>query len=116
MTGEALAKILSLPVFDCVETSEIMREKEFIYYVPASEILDTECEDRILVQGVIDLAMTGEKTVLVDYKVSGASHETLKKRYKRQLDLYSKALYEATGKYPDKRYIVLLNRCEALEI
>ena len=116
MTGEALAKILSLPVFDCVETSEIMREKEFIYYVPASEILDTECEDRILVQGVIDLAMTGEKTVLVDYKVSGADEKTLKERYSAQLELYAAALGEATGKYPDKKLIVVLNRALVLEI
>ena len=110
-------RILSLSVFDGVGNATVLREKEFIYYVPANEVLDTECTDPILVQGVIDLAIIGEAgTVLVDYKVSGASHETLKSRYSKQLELYSKALYEATGKYPDKRYIVLINRGEALEI
>ena len=117
MTGETLNRILSLSVFDGVGNATVLRKKEFIYYVPANEVLDTECTDPILVQGVIDLAIIGEDgTVLVDYKVSGASHETLKSRYSKQLELYSKALYEATGKYPDKRYIVLINRGEALEI
>lgn len=116
MTAKALSEILSLPVFDGIEGAEVLREKPFIYSLPARKVLETDCSDNILVQGVIDLAILGKETVLVDYKVSGASEKTLKARYAKQMELYSEALYEATGRYPDRRYIVLLNRKRAIEM
>lgn len=111
-----LVKTLSLPLFDYAAANKTLREQPFMYYVPANEVLPTDARDKVLVQGVMDLVILGEKTVLVDYKVSGADEKTLKERYSAQLELYAAALGEATGKYPDKKLIVVLNRALVLEI
>ena len=113
---KALVKTLTLDVFDLAAGSGTLREQPFMYYAPARDILDVGCDDKVLVQGVMDLVIFGEKTVLVDYKVSGASEKTLRERYSGQLRLYAEALGKATGRYPDKKLLVLLNRAEALEI
>ena len=113
---KALVKTLTLDVFDLAAGSGTLREQPFMYYAPARDILDVGCDDKVLVQGVMDLVIFGEKTVLVDYKISGASEKTLRERYSGQLRLYAEALGKATGKYPDKKLLVLLNRAEALEI
>ena len=104
-----LVKTRSLPLFDYAAANKTLREQPFLYYVPANEVLPTDARDKVLVQGVMDLVILGEKTLLVDYKVSGADEKTLKERYSAQLELYAAALGEATGKYPDiNEYVTAL--------
>ena len=85
-------------------------------YLPAREVTDTACTDPILVQGVIDLLIEGEETVLVDYKFSGASEDALIKRYRKQMELYAKAVETGLGKRPDRKVLFVVNRALALEI
>lgn len=92
------------------------RELPFMMYLPAREVTDTACTDPILVQGVIDLLIEGEETVLVDYKFSGASEDALIKRYRKQMELYAKAVETGLGKRPDRKVLFVVNRALALEI
>ncbi|RJX28012.1 MAG: helicase-exonuclease AddAB subunit AddA [Dethiobacter sp.] len=79
-------------------------------------------EDQVLIQGVIDcLAWEDDGLLLVDYKTdntAGLEDETLKNRYRLQLDLYSRAVeliwnVKVKGKYLyffDNRQVVALEK------
>lgn len=92
-------------IFKCIKSDLIqsavgkatLREQEFMLHVPADEVLNNGIQDKILVQGVIDLVILdnndkGEPVcVIVDFKKSSKPKETIAKTYARQLDLYTKA-------------------------
>ena len=78
--------------------------------IDAKELYKEETEEKILVQGIIDLyyITKDDKLVLVDYKtdyVEKGKENTLVKKYEKQLELYQKALEEALNKKVDKKYI-----------
>lgn len=75
---------------------ESRKEERFVFTMPACEILDTDSREHITVQGVIDCFYIIEgKAVIVDYKTDYVKDEkTLIDRYKTQLDMYEKALYQ----------------------
>lgn len=71
------------------------KEKSFMLYIPASDILDTDISDKVLVQGVIDLLILNEDNTatVVDFKMTREKNvDVLKNRYKTQLDIYKKAV------------------------
>ena len=75
------------------------REKGFLVNVPASQVFDTTSEVTVLIQGVIDLLVVdGDNAEIIDYKYSSLANESLKKKYKKQLDLYAYAVEKITGK------------------
>ena len=94
---------------------EIHKEQPFYINVPANKIYDgAEENEMILVQGIIDLYYISKegKLILVDYKtdyVPNGDVSKLEEKYKVQLELYKKALEEATGKKVDKAMIWALN-------
>ena len=63
-------------------------------YVPYNYInLGSEVEDKILIQGVVDLLIENEKSItLVDYKFSHLPAKILKEKYMEQLNLYKYAI------------------------
>lgn len=97
--------INALDIFKCINNEIIksavgkatLREQEFMLYVNADEILNNGVQDKILVQGVIDLVIldnndNGEPVcVIVDFKKSSKPKEIIAKTYKSQLELYAKA-------------------------
>ena len=90
---DALVEILNMPVFKRLEGAELYREREFLCRLPANEILETDADDAILVQGAIDLlARTEDGYLIIDYKYSRKSDEELIETYRRQLELYKKAV------------------------
>lgn len=76
---------------------KIYREIKISSYVKASEIFDTNFDDKILVQGIADCVFEEKgKLVLVDYKTDAVADEAeLISRYSRQIDFYAKALEKA---------------------
>lgn len=81
--------------------------------------------NEILVQGVIDCCFEeNEKFILIDYKTSyvnpNKSHDDeikrIKSEYKTQLELYSKAIVEGTGKKVEEAYLYLFNTGEAIKL
>lgn len=112
----ALYKAFANPYFRELANGKCYREQPFMLYLPAKEVADSQSEDKILVQGIIDLLSIGTENVIVDYKYTGASAETLGDRYRKQLEIYTLAAEKALGIKIDKRAIYLIGRDEFLEL
>ncbi|MBE6662144.1 MAG: hypothetical protein E7606_02540 [Ruminococcaceae bacterium] len=105
---------------------EVWREQRFNIFLPASEFTQVEekvdllREEKIAVQGVIDLFFREKNgnIVLVDYKtdfltaeelkVSALAEEKLKERHAEQLLYYKKAIEQILGKSPSETLIYSL--------
>lgn len=77
---------------------EIQKEKPFYITIPAKEVYQEDVPEKILVQGIIDLYYINkeDELILVDYKTDFVKkEEELIHKYKKQLELYQKALEEA---------------------
>ena len=88
----AVAKCLASPVMQLARESTCYRERSFLMYVPAREVGQGSSEDKVLVQGVIDLLIDGRERVIVDFKNSALRSEEALRKYKKQLNLYKKAV------------------------
>lgn len=90
------------------------REKQFMLNVPAYEIMDTPVQDKVLLQGTVDLFIKGKakggENILVDFKFSHKSEEQIARRYRRQIQLYSTAIEECLGEKVDRKVIFVLGR------
>ena len=100
---------------DLKQAKEIHKETPFYINIPAIEIYDeAEKSEKILVQGIIDLYYIdkNDNLILVDYKtdyVPNGDVKILEEKYKVQLDIYKKALEEATRTKVYKAMIWSLN-------
>ncbi len=97
---------------------EVFKEKEFIMSVHPHEVFGGEkVEEKIIVQGIVDLFAIGEKIVLVDYKYSSTKNDkTLAQRYAPQLALYQKALAKAFPNKPIEKYLLSLKQASLIKI
>lgn len=106
---------------DIREAKEIYKEKPFYLYVPAKEIYDIDSEEKIVVQGIIDLYYKDKegKLVLVDYKtdfVENRDKSILVQKYENQIECYRKAIEQGTGKKVEKAFIYSIYLDEAIEV
>ena len=82
------------------ECKSIEKEKAFCIKIPAKELYEDAEDETILVQGIIDLyGITKEnEAILVDYKTDRVeSGNELVNKYKKQLEIYKKAIEEGLG-------------------
>ena len=89
----------------------VFKEKPFYININASELLNEEVDEKILVQGIIDLYYIDENdnVVLVDYKTDYVKEgKELVEKYRKQLEIYKKALEIALNKKVEKVYIYSL--------
>lgn len=83
------------------KNDKVYKEKVFMIYIPYNYIKNNTIQDKILVQGIIDIFIEKEnEIILIDYKTSRLNDVNLIKKYDVQLKLYEKALKE---KYKDKK-------------
>ena len=93
LSVDRLVKILSMPAFSALEGANVWREREFLCSLPANEVFNTPADDKVLVQGAIDLLAVGRRgVIIIDYKFVRLTPEQIKLKYKPQLDLYKKAV------------------------
>ena len=98
------------------KAKEVHKEQAFYINIPAKEIYNNiNSDDNILVQGVIDLYFIDENNniILLDYKtdyVANGKEQEIVEKYRKQLEIYKRALEEATGKKVFKSYLCLANR------
>ncbi|MBR2969440.1 MAG: PD-(D/E)XK nuclease family protein, partial [Clostridia bacterium] len=86
---------------------------EFMLYVPYRSIVESEVEDKVLVQGVVDLIIEHEDNIdIVDYKFSSLPIRVLKQKYSEQLALYKLAVEKAYNKKVSNTYIYSINTGE----
>ena len=93
---------------EMIHAHEVQREKPFYINIPAKEIYNQDLDEKILVQGIIDLYYINkdDKLILVDYKTDYVqTEEELIQKYKIQLQIYKKALEQALNKKVYKVYI-----------
>ena len=88
----AVVRCLESPVMQKARESRCYREKSFLMYVPAADVGQGSSEDKVLVQGVIDLLIDGDERIIVDFKNSLLRNEEALEKYKKQLKLYKKAV------------------------
>lgn len=85
------------------KAGKLYREQPFVISVRADEVLpDADGDEEVLVQGIIDgFYETENGIVLMDYKTDrleeGQEH-VLIERYKKQMELYARALYGIIGR------------------
>ena len=101
------------------EAKQIKKEEPFYIEIPANEIMEIEDNEKILVQGIIDLYYINknDELILVDYKTDYVkSKEELVNKYRTQINLYAKALEKALGKKIAKKEIFSIYLEEEIEI
>ena len=102
LDADRLAAILAMPVFAGLRGARLYREQPFLLGLPASRLYAGASEDTVLVQGVVDLlAVRGEEAVVVDYKYSSLSEQTLREEYAPQMEIYA----EAASRWPGVRRV-----------
>lgn len=92
------------------EAKEIQKERPFYIYISSKEIYDDEIDEKILVQGIIDLYYINkdDQLILVDYKtdyVANNNEQELIDKYKGQLSIYKRALEQALNRKVEAAYI-----------
>lgn len=105
---------------DLKTAKKIYKEKAFYINMNAEEIYKENINEKILVQGVIDLYYIdqNDNIILVDYKTDYIknSEKELVDKYKKQLEIYKRALEESLGKSVYKTYIYSIYLGKSIEI
>lgn len=99
---------------------EIHKEQPFYINIPANTVYELNIQEKILVQGVIDLYYIDENDniILVDYKTDYVKQDEqeLADKYKKQLQIYKLALEEALQKEVSKTYIYSIYLGKNIEV
>ena len=101
-----------------VVAQEIYKELPFSYFIDAKSTTLFDSEDRILIQGIIDLLFKYDgKWFLIDYKTDrNNTDEHFRQEYRQQIFYYVQAI-EAMAKIKiDARYLYLLGAGRFIEI
>lgn len=84
--------------------------------VKANEIKQTIAEDTIIIQGTIDLLILGEETIIVDFKYSNMPEKIIAEKYKKQLQIYKKAVESANNIKVDRLIIYVFGSDIVIEL
>ncbi len=106
------------------KAGRLHRESQFMIGVPAGDLFeglsDAEARETVLLQGVIDAWIDAEGGIeLIDYKtdrIPAGGTEEIVRRYRRQLDLYRRALEQMTGRPVVRRELALLSAHETVSL
>ena len=125
---ESISNMLSSDIGKIIinDPANTFREWEFTLAVPADEIYSekmgsiSNTEDNIIVRGIIDcLVWDGKSYTIIDFKTDDVNDDKMQARadhYKFQLDFYSRAVEEITGKDVSSRYLYFLKPGIAVNI
>ena len=93
----------------------IKKEAEFMMYLPYNKLVESVVQDKVLVQGVVDLIIEKPQgIIIVDYKFSRLPIKKLKEKYAEQLALYKLAVEEAYKKPVLNTFIYSVETSELL--
>jgi ATP-dependent helicase/nuclease subunit A len=104
---------------DLKEAKSVYKETPFNLNISAKDIYKVETDEKVMIQGIIDLYFIDKEDnlVLVDYKTDKVEAEQeLVDRYKIQLGLYKKALEEILNKPVSRTLIYSFKFEKAIEI
>lgn len=104
-------------MLEAEKDGRLYREQPFVMAKPAREVSDDyDSDQELLVQGIMDVYFEEDGAyVLADYKTDYVkTKEELLKRYEKQLEVYSQALEQMTGKKVKER--ILYSFCLGEEV
>ncbi|OQC15764.1 MAG: ATP-dependent helicase/nuclease subunit A [Firmicutes bacterium ADurb.Bin080] len=113
-----IIRALNNKLFRDMKGKEILREQPFMMYLPYNEVIEggTFSEEKVIVQGVIDLmSVEGEEVTLVDYKYSRSTPDAIKQRYFEQMRVYTLAIEKILKKTVLRKVIYLLSQDKVVE-
>ena len=114
---DRIAQAFEKGAFNGLENRTLYREKQFICALDASFIKQTTSNEKIVIQGIIDLLAVGEKdAIVIDYKYSSLVPESLKLKYQKQLEIYAKAFTQTTGIPVVKKVLVNVFSGDVVEV
>ncbi len=117
---EDILKCLQSPIMrfalEADVNGECEREKPFMMLKSAKQLGIGQSEDKVLVQGVIDLLIKGEQLVILDFKTGYITQDNVPERYKRQLYLYKMAVEAAIGEKVDKVLLYSFKSGETVDV
>ena len=114
---DRIESAVSDKVFGELKGYRLYREKLFLASFPSSKILNTDSEEEVVVQGIIDLlAISEQDAIIVDYKYSSLDKESLNKKYSAQLDAYAFAVEKVLKKKVSKKIIVNLFTGQTIQV
>ena len=119
LDADVLLGCLKSDVIMRARRNEHWREKQFMLCVPANELFGGCADDKVLVQGTVDLVIFDKErgqTVLVDFKKSSLPSDELKRRYGRQLELYAYAIEKGLKVKVDRKCLFVLGRNEEIDV
>ncbi|NLI90255.1 MAG: helicase-exonuclease AddAB subunit AddA [Epulopiscium sp.] len=112
-----------------IKSNEIYKEQQFVFLMDAKELIpdfkDAAYSEEVMVQGVIDCFFKEDNGyILVDYKTDyvpegqekSAAIEKLKNNYKKQIEIYGRAIKDITGKKVKESYLYLYSINEWVRI
>lgn len=122
--SDKILKLINSTLGKRMLNAEIHREVPFNLEISCTEIykdLDADIYGKhmVMLQGVIDCYFQeNDGLILVDYKTDYVNNnlDLIKERYRIQIDCYTKALEDITGKKVIERYIYLFNNAEILNM
>ncbi len=104
---QRIANAIKDNVFHELKDYALYREKAFLVSVPGRLLNGADTDESVLLQGVIDLlAVSDNGAIIVDYKYSSLTNESLVKKYKKQLELYKYAVENVLGVKVQKTVLV----------
>ena len=96
---------------------KLYREAPFIAQLDAKDILDTMSNEKIMIQGIIDLLIVDEESAkVIDYKYSRKTKEKLLETYSLQLKVYAKAVEKVLDKKVTERVLINLYSGEKINV
>ena len=101
------------------QRGDLFREQHFMLNLPHNELFSSgEVREHVLLQGIIDaFFIEDDEIVLIDYKTDHVkTEEVLVERYKKQLELYGKALESITGKRVKEKLIYSVNLGKSITV
>ena len=106
---EKVYEFTKTSIWSMLKTAKkVEKENPFYINIEAKEIYDEDIDEKVLVQGIIDLyyITDDDKLILVDYKTDRVLEEAeLVKRYEKQLEIYKVALEKSLERKVNKTYI-----------
>ncbi len=127
LTAEQRSLVKPEDIFGCLQSdlmkkvnkNTVLQEQPFKIFVKANEVMDTDIEDKVMIQGIIDMFIPkseiNPENILVDFKYTNETEEEIKQTYKKQIELYTKALEISLGEKVDRKYIFVLGINKVVE-
>ena len=125
LNQEKLKKFLDSPLGQlfakAYKENSLYREQHFMQEVEYEKLFPEDGGDnveKVILQGIIDaFLMEEEGIILVDYKTDRVKDgEELRKRYQKQIDLYSEALEQILGKKVKRRVLYSFSLGEEVDL